>query len=261
VKSLLEIFLLAAAITAFAPARADFIDDSLALDRVYIPALAFTNEGDAAKSAAAMSALMAGWKRYHGAHRSDYPQDPDWAKAFDRTGKFIMAAARIMKDPRGSLVEAHDALEQVRVSLRHLRRSEQIDYFPDHLTAFHEPMENIVLAAKGKSPSDLSDEDLDEIRSSLPDLLSTWESLRNAPFDPARLKLDERQANMARQLMQQETETIDAFRVAMDAGDRATMLRQAMALKPPFVQLYTMFGDFGRFAVASGNNHHSAAQW
>lgn len=225
-------------------ARADLVEDSAAFDQAYIPALAYTSQGDRAKSARAMARLEVAWRSFRDARRDSYPADAQWARGFDDAGDFIAAASGIVGRPGGNLLDAHEALEHVRVIFMTLRRDHQIDYFVDHLTAFHEPMEHIVLAAKGKTQTDLSASDLANIRTSMPALTAAWKAVQGAPLDSSRLKLDARKAADVATLMEKETQAIDALQAALQSGNPTAILKQATAIKPPFAQLFMLFGDF-----------------
>jgi hypothetical protein len=44
--------------------------------------------------------------------------------------------------------------------------------------------------------------------------------------------------------IQQESAALQALRAALDKGDRQQIIGAAMAVKPPFSQVFMLFGDF-----------------
>jgi hypothetical protein len=222
-------------------ARADMVTDSAALDKAYIPALALTSQGNAAQSKAAILRLKHAWQIYAQAHRQDFPGDDRWTAAFSEIENWIDVADGIVAHG-GVLIEAHDALEHVRVILMQQRQNHGIDYFLDYQTAFHEPMEAIALTARGKTPETLTPQDLAKIRDTLPELDARWNALRSARFEPKNFGLDEAQAAKAMQLLARESEAIVLLKQALAGTDRAAVIQRALAIKPPFAQLYLLVG-------------------
>ena len=225
--------------------RADIVTDSAAFDRAYIPALALTNQGNAEKSKAAMVRLNQAWRVYSQAHRQDNPGDGAWMNGYTEIDRRI-AAADAMVARGGQLEEAHDALEPVRVILMQLRQKHGVDYYLDYQTAFHEPMEAIALAAKGKTPATLTQQDLATIRNTISALDARWSVVRNASFDPANFGFDSARAAKVKELLQLETDAIAALKKALAGPDKSVMIQRAVAIKPPFAQLYMLFGEFAQ---------------
>lgn len=224
-------------------AQANLLTDSAALDRVYIPALAVTSQGKLEASRHAMERLHRGWRIFSRAHLKDFPTDPSWRSGFMDISQWIARADGVIR--RGKkLNEAHEDLEHIRVILMRVRIKHGIDYFPDYLTAYHDPMEKIVLAAKGKTPATLTATDLNAIHKTLPLLERHWHAITQARFVPAELGLDKSQVAQVRQALAVESGAIAALQRALAKGDKAAIIRRAVAIKPPFAELYMLFGDF-----------------
>jgi DNA-binding protein len=224
-------------------AGADMVSDSAIFDKAYIPALALTSQGDAAKSKVAMVRLNQAWGVFSKAYRHDNPGDKTWEKAFVSIDLRIAEADAIVA--RGEhLADAHEALEQVRIILMELRQEHGMHYFVDYLTAFHEPMEEIVLAAKGKSPATFTEQDLRTIRRAIPKLDIKWNAVRNARFDPKAFGFDATRASKESQLIEAETEAIASLEKALSGSDKGAIIQHATAIKPPFAQLFMLFGEF-----------------
>jgi hypothetical protein len=227
-----------------ASARADMVSDSAVFDRTYIAALALTSQNEAEKSKTAMTKLNQAWRTYAGAYRSYKPADAAWKTGFSDIDTAIAKADGLVA--RGdSLPMAHDALEPVRVILMRLRQKHGIDYYVDYQTAFHEPMEAIVLTVKGKTPDTLTQEDMDKMRRLLPTLEARWMALQNAKFEPGKHGFDDPRAAKLKQLSEQETLAVAAFKRALAESDKSAIIQRAAAIKPPFAQMFMLFGDLG----------------
>ena len=223
--------------------RADFLANSAGFDKAYIPALALTSQGEAEKSKVAMARLDQAWHFYSNAHRQDNPGDESWMKGFVEIEQWIREADTVVASG-GKLIDAHNVLEHVRISLMQLRQNHGVDYYPDHLTAFHEPMEEIVLAAKGKTPATFTEQDLAKIRNTIPALEARWSAVRKARFDPANYGLDTERAAKVKRFLELETEAMETLKKALSGSDKAAMIQSAVAIKPPYAQLYMLFGEF-----------------
>lgn len=226
--------------------HADLISDSAALDRAYIPALAHTSVGQADASRLAMVRLHQAWAVYKKAHYHDFPDDEAWKQGFHKIAQWITKADGLLGGVETEIDthEAHEALEHIRVILMHLRQKHGIDYFLDHQTAFHEPMEQIVLSAKGKTPLTFGTAELTQIRTALPELESRWNSVRTASFVGTEYGIDAAGMSRIRQFIQQESAAIETLKQALDSGDENRIIQAAVAIKPPFARLFKSFGEF-----------------
>jgi hypothetical protein len=242
-KKHLSIWVFALGFLSASAVLADIVKDSAALDKAYIPALALTGQNEPEKTRAAMDKLKAAWAVYASAHRQHKAADEAWNKGFADIDSVITKADAIVA--RGTNVtEAHDNLEQVRIILMQLRRKNGIDYFVDYQTAFHEPMEAIVLAVKGKTPATLNTQDVDKIRGLIPPLDARWSALQNARFDPQQFGFDSARSAKLQQLIGAETQAIAGLKTALAEPDKAALIERAAAIKPPFAQMFMLFGAF-----------------
>ncbi len=217
--------------------------DMVTLDRAYIAALAVTSLEKLEPSQKSMAILVPTWAAFQAKYIGSNPADPQWRPDFDAVNDMIGRADEIVRANSG-LVAAHDELEDVRITLMGLRERNGLTYYVDHLTRFHEPMEAIVLAAKGKTPQTLSAADLDVIQSHLPAARSIWADVTAAPFDAALFGFaPEKQAAMQKQLSA-ESAALSQLQAALDAGDTPAIIQRAVALKPAFSVLFMLFGDF-----------------
>lgn len=220
--------------------------DMVILDKAYIAALALTSQGKVAESRKAMEILSASWKGFKDRYYNANPQDRQWQKDFDAADHMIAEAAHIVVSDR-KVTDAHEALEEMRMVMMSLRARNEIDYFVDRLTAFHEPMEAIVLAAKDKTAETFTDADIARIEKTLPEAERLWQGVMAGKIDAALYQLDASQLDRARKLMQVEQQAIAELKAALASGDRPRIVKAAVGIKPNFAALFMTFGDFTPF--------------
>jgi hypothetical protein len=180
------------ALALFGSAQAAILDNSIALDAVYIPALSLTNAkpGDtaaAAKARAAMQRLDADWPALRAALLKDLSgKAPAQAAAARKTlAQVDQALAEARKAmAAGNNAAAHTALEDVRIDLMKLRSAQGVDYFMDRLTAFHEPMEVLALAGNTLKPQDLTPAKRAEMEKTYAEARALWRSIEQNLPDP-----------------------------------------------------------------------------
>lgn len=229
-------------VTAGCQRQTEAWDAMVAFDQAYIPALALTSQQQGEQAHVVMPRVMARWQDLQQQIPAPWKRGEAWQHATSEITTRLQRADTLIAD--GHLTEAHDALEGVRDVMMAQRRAQGIDYFVDRLTAFHEPMEAIVLAAKGKSPTTLTDADLATIRQQLPDALTRWHAVEMARVEPERYRLSAEQANQLKNGITQEAAALQALQTALERGDRQRIIQTAVAIKPVFSQLFMLFGDF-----------------
>lgn len=241
-KRIQTVLIALAAIVLTGFAETDIRQDMVKLDKVYIAALALTSQGKTAESRKAVDALHESWRGFRGRHYNANSRDAQWKPDFDRVNGMVDEAAGIVASDR-KVTDAHAALEHVREVLMKLRQRNRIDYFIDGLTAFHEPMEAIVLAAKDKGGDSLDEADIARIRKMLPQAEQAWQRVAAAKLDANDYMLTPAQADDARKLMTLENASLSALKDAVAGGDKARIAQTAVAIKPNFAKLFMIFGD------------------
>lgn len=224
----------------------DLRQDMVKLDKSYIAALALTSQGKVAESRKAMEILSGSWRQFKDRYHEANPADTQWKKDFDATDHMIAEASQIVLSDR-KVTDAHEVLEEVRMVMMKLRARNEIDYFVDRLTAFHEPMEAIVLAAKDKTPETLGGADIRRIQETLPKAEALWKRVMAGNLDGSTYLLDAGQLERARKLMRTEEQTLAALKSALAGGDKAEIIKAAVGVKPNFAALFMTFGDFAPF--------------
>jgi len=223
--------------------KSDLQKDMVRLDQVYIPALALTSQRKVVPAQKTMSLLNARWKAFKETHSNPQASDAQWPADFDRIDRLIAKAESIVTTGQ-NLMQAHETLEGVRTTLLKLRRRNGIDYFVDYLTDFHGPMEAIVLSAKGKTEADLTQAEVEKIRTLLSQATALWHELTAAHFDTTLFEFDAPRLKKMRQYQEAETSALARLQQALNNGNNSATLSAAIALKPNFAKLFMLFGDF-----------------
>lgn len=214
------------------------------LDKVYIAALALTNQGKAEASRKAVLALHDAWRTFSAKYGEANSADKQWTADFAAVENRVAQAVAIVGTPGKDVSEAHEALEDVRNVLLALRQRNHIDYYIDGLTAFHHPMEEIVLAAKDKTAQSLSDADIGKIRSLLPQAEKYWRGVEAAKPDATIYQLSPAQAGEVAKLVRLESAALAGLSEALAAGDKSRIVKAAVAIKPNFAKLFMTFANF-----------------
>lgn len=241
--TVLRLLLVFSAVLLTGFASTDIRHDMVKLDKVYIAALALTSQGKVEESRKVVSALQKEWQEFARRHENANTRDAKWKSDFGQVSTMVDDAVKIVASGR-KVTEAHEALEHVRDVLMKLRQRNRIDYFIDGLTAFHEPMEAIVLAAKDKTGDTLTEVDIARIRNRLPLAEKAWAGVSSAKLDPADYELTPAQADDARKLLALEKATLTTLKEALASGDKSRIAQAAVAIKPNFAKLFMTFGDF-----------------
>ncbi len=149
---MLKIFTLSAAALSCALAGPAFAADPLtdAVQAAYAPyraALYLTNGKDQAEATAAMNKARQAWAdvatRFASAAPAPYQGDSQLPATLAQVGAVYDKAATQVQ--AGQLAPAHDTLEQVRDLLAGLRQRNGVVVFSDHMNAYHEEMEHVVV--------------------------------------------------------------------------------------------------------------------
>ena len=224
--------------------ESNLINDFVALDKAYVPALFLTNMDKPDPSKEAMKRLNRVWNSFFSRYYIMNSDDPQWKTDFDRVDQKIKEATKIVF-ANGDLIEAHETLEAVRYTFITTRRRHNMDYFIDYLTDFHEPMEHIVLRAKGKIPQSLTDEDIAFIEQSLHHAMELWDKVVKADFDKAMFDFNDGKFAQMQATLQAETQSLEDLKSALaNNSAKEPLIKKAMGIKKSFTQLFYMFGDF-----------------
>ena len=240
---------LAVSLAAAAAAQAAPMDDLLAFDARFIPALMATNVAvpDAAaatRAAAAVDRLALDWPALRtrlselGRGQRDRA---GWEAMLVSIDRRIAEAGALLR--QGRVQAAHEALEHVRPAMLATRRAAGIDYPIDRLVAFHDSMEALVAAASAVREGRLSVADRDDLTRRFAEARALWTAVERDGTDPVRIGLtDERATRYARAVAEEGT-ALSILSEALRGRDDVALANALAALKPPFARAYAAYGD------------------
>ena len=215
-------------------AGAGLIEDMAAFERVYIPALALTNQPQqpAPRVAASLERLARAWPRMREAFSG---KGAALGRAVQATDRGIAGAQRLLA--AGQRAEAHEALEAIRPAYIEARRVAGIEFYLDRLVEFHDVMEEVVkLANNGASAA--------EVRERAEQASGLWRLAEHPRFDAALFGFNDAKYGQLRSRAAQEREIIDRLLAALLMNDMPGATVLAKEMRTLFSQIYTMFGDF-----------------
>lgn len=140
----------------------------------------------------------------------------------------------------GETHAAHETLEQVRLRWLSMRARYGIETFGDHLTRFHEPMEQVALAVKGKTAQTLEEADVAAIRAAVPELRRLLAPIQAWAAKPEGLAHG--RAGIRQEKVAVLTRAVTALEQALASADRAAIVAAGASVKPVFTLLYIEFG-------------------
>lgn len=217
--------------------------DMVAFDRAYIPALALTSQDNRETAQKAMKLTAAQWSIFKKRYTKSFSKKKADKEDLKVIAIMIADANHTIKSD-GKLEDVHETLEGVRNTFLKIRKRNSIDYYIDYTTAFHGPMESIVLTAKGKTAETLTDEMLLKIKNNFRTAQKAWNNLQNASFDPVLFSFSAEKDAQRKDYIKAETEAMGKLAKALEGDDKGTIIKAAMGIKTNFVNLFLMFGDF-----------------
>lgn len=244
-KILTALFMLFVMSMPISAAETELVKDMVSFDRAYIPSLAMTSQKKAEPSKKALKILATEWETFKGKYYASHPSDKDWTSDMDSIEEGILEASNIVENG-GSLSEAHEAVESIRFTMLEMRQRDNIDYFVDHLTRFHDPMEMILVVVAGKTPETISEKDLERIRSKLPEAVKLWEHVAAFKIDQSLYGFGEDKMKKIRAAVEAETKALGTLGEVFETGNKSDIITAASDIKPNFAKVFMQFGDFGR---------------
>ncbi len=213
--------------------------DMARFDRAYIPALVLTSKKDnTGQAVLAIKRLRQNWGVLTAKQAAIFAADARAEKIKDALEK---ADALISV---GDYKGAHMELEEIREIMMKARRQHKIDYYPDYLTVFHSTMETIVSTVEGKSPEQLTKQDIMTISRYLPQAKTQWTAVSNAPFDAEVFKFTKETKEGLDALVQAEFKNLEHLEAAIKSGNHKLIIKHTIKIKQGYSGVYKTFGNF-----------------
>jgi hypothetical protein len=220
-------------------AHAGIIEDSVRLERSYVPALALTNQPDKPqpKVEESVKRLAAGWKVFtQSVAKLSEKEQSVMGGAIKASSPKIEEALRLAAADKRK--EAHNALEFIRMSFMEARKSLGLKFLPDTYTAFHEHMEEFVdLTAKAGY-------DKKDLLRRLDELSTLWKEVENAGLDTSVFQVNAERAAKYGEQVKKVRSIIAQLGNIIESGNQETLSKTSIALKGNFSQAYFVFGEF-----------------
>lgn len=217
--------------------------DMVSFDKAYIAALSLTSQPNKAAAEKAMKLTVAEWavfKKNHAETLGKNNLDKEDLAIIDQR---MSDADRIVRENEET-GEAHEVLEGICSTFLKIRERNNIDYYLDYATKFHQPMEAIMLTAKGRNAETLTDEMLLKIKENLTLAQRDWEKLQRASFDPALFSFSAEKDAQRLDYIKAETEALSTLQKALTGGNKEKIIKASMGIKSNFAGLFMLFGDF-----------------
>ena len=223
--------------------QVDLKKDFVMFDKAFIPPLALTNAEKVQPSRKAMKILKENWTVFQSKYLDFIADDPEWKGDMAKIGQQIAEADRIVASGK-NLMEAHEALEEIRLITLEMRKRNHIEYFMDPLTEFHAYMEEIFHTGQDNNPDDLTDEDIKGLAFTLSEAIKLWNEIGGIAFDQDLYGFDDHQVTAMKNLHKGEAQSLARVDEAIKAKDKPAIIKSARGVKPNYAKLYKMFGDF-----------------
>lgn len=210
-------------------------------DRVYIPALALTNQQKPAANKA-LDRLSKAWDTRFVEHfHQMFSDDSQWPRDLSRVAQAIALAQAEMK--AGKPLKAHEELEPIRDMLMKARRRNDFRYALDTLSQFHSTMEAIVKPAVQLDATKLDSSQIESLAELAEQADQEWKLVEETNFDLGQLGKTDEAVQQFPMMLRAERQAISELHDALSSNDKESILKAARALKPPFAKVYMFFGD------------------
>ncbi|WP_417593867.1 hypothetical protein [Oceanospirillum sp.] len=229
--------------TALANDRA-LLQATIDMDRQYIPALIYIEQGDRESARDAMMKFSEQWSAFVTtfAVNSD---DPEWPHFLDIASGMVSEAFMDVQD--GELEDARKQLSAVTVTLHGLRERNGINYYIDELNAYKPYMDALIATADNKKGRLFTRAQIRVLQKNWAQVWPRWASIRHhvsrADFDQQLFGFtDDRFVELKRAVAQEQT-ALNRLRQALRTGTHREMADAAIDLEAGFMRTYRAFGD------------------
>ncbi|MDX1320881.1 MAG: hypothetical protein R3207_11935, partial [Oceanospirillum sp.] len=160
------------------------LQSTIEMDRQYIPAIIYIEQGDRQSASDAMMKFSEQWSSFVTtfAVNSD---DPEWQHFLDIASGMVSEA--FMDVQEGNLESAQKQMEAVTVTLHGLRERNGISYYVDELNAYKPYMDALIATADSKTGKRFTKAQIKTLQKNWAQVWPRWEAIRHhvsrAKFD------------------------------------------------------------------------------
>jgi len=220
------------------------LQSTIEMDRQYIPAIIYIEQGDRQSASDAMMKFSEQWSSFVTtfAVNSD---DPEWQHFLDIASGMVSEA--FMDVQEGNLDSAQKQMEAVTVTLHGLRERNGISYYVDELNAYKPYMDALIATADSKTGKRFTKAQIKTLQKNWAQVWPRWEAIRHhvsrAKFDQELFGFSDDRFVELKQAVAQEQLALNKLREALRSGTHQEMADAAIGLEAGFMRTYRAFGD------------------
>jgi hypothetical protein len=222
----------------------DLVRDSAELDRALIPAIELAASRDPLPARVAMDELVATWDRFYSRHQGDRPDEPVWRQWLAAIDTLVLDVDE-MADSADFLPFVAENLTDMRMMLVELRDSVGLAYYTDALHELDEPLDELHRLALARDSATLRPADTARFGALLDEARAIWDDAAETRFEPGRYGFDAERERLREYDAGRLEGALAELDEALAAGERRAVLNAARAVRPDFLDLYRLFGDYG----------------
>lgn len=217
---------------------------TIEMDRQYIPAVIYIDQGDRQSASDAMMKFSEQWSSFITTFEVN-SDDPEWPHFLDIASGMVSEA--FMDVQEGNLESAKKQMEAVTVTLHGLRERNGINYYVDELNAYKPYMDALIAVADSKSGKLFTKDQIRALQKNWAQVWPRWEAIRHhvsrAKFDQALYGFTDDRFVELKQAVAQEQLALNKLRQALRSGTHQEMADAAIGLEAGFMRTYRAFGD------------------
>ena len=217
---------------------------TVALDQAFIPTQIFLQQGDQPLALEEMKMFVRHWQRFADDF-SDFRPKSHWPDFVALTTGMVKRAHKALA--QGDLESAAHTLNQVRVTLHHLRTRNGVDYYPDALHAYRPHLKKLITQAESADNGRYSEMQIRQLRESWARAWPRWQAIRRhvsqAAFDQQLFEFSDGRFVALKQAVAQQQSALYRLRRALNERDHQAIARMAVVLEAGYMRTFRAFGD------------------
>lgn len=217
---------------------------TIEMDRQYIPAVIYIDQGDRQSASDAMMKFSEQWSSFITTFEVN-SDDPEWPHFLDIASGMVSEA--FIDVQQGDLESAKKQMEAVTVTLHGLRERNGINYYVDELNAYKPYMDALIAVADSKSGKLFTKDQIRALQKNWAQVWPRWEAIRHhvsrAKFDQELFGFTDDRFVELKQAVAQEQMALNKLRQALRSGTHQEIADAAIGLEAGFMRTYRAFGD------------------
>jgi hypothetical protein len=226
----------AAEVAAMVAANTAVFNAMWSLEQQAGPTLVALTGTNAAAAHTAAQQWLAAWPEFEQSCFKACPEDPRLRENLQTARKHLQEGATLLA--AGQLEAAREQSHALRTMMMQERARLGIDYLPDYLTRYGQPLEIALGKASRFSSTNTTRAELLMLRDYLVAVRGYWLQFLGAPrIDPARYRFTPAQLGELQAAVQANQVALKQLESAFEAGQPGPMLESLQGMVPPYVRL------------------------